>query len=64
MSLPMPSSVEDIAKVLVAADDAYSAHLTFCRDSPCLNCDGLTALLGDAMSALKAATTGQGADKP
>lgn len=55
MSLPMPASVEDIARTLVAVDDAYTAHLALCQDSPCLNCDTLAVACGDAMIALREA---------
>lgn len=55
MSLPMPTCVEDIARVVVAADDAYAEHLAVCQDSPCLNCDTLAGLFADAISALREA---------
>lgn len=55
MSLPMPASVDGIARTLVAVDDAYSEHLKLCQDSPCLNCDTLAIACGDAMIALREA---------
>lgn len=56
MSIPMPRSIEDIGRVIVAADDAYTAHLALCQDSPCLNCDTLAGLLSDAIQAMREAT--------
>lgn len=51
----MPASVEDIARTLIALDDAYDAHVAVCKDSPCLNCDTLAVACGDAMIALREA---------